>query len=254
MRNIGYRIRLPTELKKQCEFISRYAYYFDTFEVKVKDNINYTSCIENIVMLAKNYLITVPSFHLVKDMLYNQVSMEKSKVFVSNLRKLAKDMPIILVTHYIPEKEYSRVLSENINNTNFTLAIENIEVTENLSKYLDDLKKSAMDLNAKVCLDLGHLLFSIFKCGENEPQILGMIANDIWWINNIVEFHLHDFDSQKCHLNIGKGNMNFELIAPFINTFSSIPIILETTIEDLSVQGVTEVKFVKEVLNKYDNM
>ena len=111
-----------------------------------------------------------------------------------------------------------------------------------------------MDLNAKVCLDLGHLLFSIFKCGENEPQILGMIANDISWINNIVEFHLHDFDSQKCHLNICKGNMNFELIAPFINTFSSIPIILETTIEDLSVQGVTEVKFVKEVLNKYDNM
>ena len=62
MRNIGYRIRLPTELNEQKEFIIRYSCYFNTFEVKVKDNIICKSCINNIVMLAKRYLITVPSF------------------------------------------------------------------------------------------------------------------------------------------------------------------------------------------------
>lgn len=254
MRNIGYRIRLPTELNEQKEFISRYSCYFNTFEVKVKDNIICKSCINNIVMLAKKYLITVPSFHIIKDALYNQISLEKSKIFIKNLKEVESDLPIVLVTHYLPKKVYNSEFSKEINNSNFILALENIEVNEDILDYLDGLKYTATILGAKVCLDIGHLLFSIYKCKENETQILGKIANDTWWKENVVEIHLHDFDLQGCHLNIGKGNIDFRLIAPFINIFPDVSIILETTIDDLSVQGIAEVEMLIEVLAKYDNM
>lgn len=254
MRNIGYRIRLPTKLNEQEEFISRYSCYFNTFEVKVKDNIICTSCIKNIVMLTKRYLITVPSFHIIKDALYNQISLEKSKIFIKALKEIESDLPIFLVTHYLPKKVYNSELSKEINNSNFILALENIEVNEDILDYLDGLKCTAAILGAKVCLDIGHLLFSISKCKENETQILGKIANDTWWKENVVEIHLHDFDLQGCHLNIGKGNIDFRLIAPFINLFPNVSIILETTIDDLSVQGIAEVETLIEELAKYDNM
>ncbi len=253
MRDMGYRIRLPSELTEQEEFISRYSNYFNTFEVKVKDNITSASCVQNIMTLAKKYLVTIPSFHIIKDALYNQQSLEKSKIFFQALEKAESDLPIVLVTHYIPKKEYNSELPKQIGNSNFILALENIEVDEDVLDYLDGLKYAATTLGAKICLDIGHLLYSVSKCEENETYILGKIANDVWWKENIVEFHLHDFDSQGCHLNIGRGNINLRLIASFINIFPNARIIFETTIDDLSVQGVAEVKMFEEELTQYDN-
>lgn len=253
MRDIGYRIRLPSELTEQEEFISRYSRYFNTFEVKVKDNITSTSCMHNIMALTRNYLATPPSFHIIKDALYNHQSFEKSKIFFQALREAENDLPIILVTHYLPKKMYYSELPKHVGDSNYILALENIEVDEDISDYLYDLKCATMTLDAKVCLDLGHLLYSIFKCGENEAHVLEKISNDVWWRENIVEFHLHDFNSQGCHLNIGRGNINLRLIASFINIFPDARIIFETTIDDLSVQGVVEVKMLKEELIGSDN-
>lgn len=247
MYKIGYRIKLPAQSEMQEAFIARYSTLFDTFELKVTDDILCANSIENIISLTNSYNIPNYSFHLFKDAMYNEQSFSKTIEFLSYLSKSRLNYNTALVTHYISDDmlNISR-LSSLTSLENACLCIENIEVFEELFEYLESLKATAILLGCNVCLDIGHLCFSAVRCNIAILQVIEYLENDYWWKSNIKEIHLHDYNSEKCHLNIGKGFLNFSYFKSFLRY--EWPIILETKINDLSKEGIEELEFTKEGL------
>ena len=105
-----------------------------------------------------------------------------------------------------------------------------------------------------VCLDIGHLFYSALKSEVPLQHLIEYFAGDDWWRTNVIEFHLHDYNEERCHLNLGSGLMNWEVLRKFLKLFDdTCPIIIETTVEDLSVQGIQEVEFLKERIGEVEN-
>jgi endonuclease IV len=123
------------------------------------------------------------------------------------------------------------------------LTVENVEVQDVPFYYMDELQLFAMENNFKVCLDIPHLFLSVKRVGLTQRQALEYLIRDDWWKENIVELHLHDFNDKKCHLNLGEGELDFEVLKELLNYFGEeCPLIVETTVQDLEIQGVSEVK------------
>lgn len=242
MRNIGYRIQLPSE-QNLCEnFIRRYSEYFNIFELKVSDNILCNSVLQNIINCTEKYDIADFSFHIFKDAFYNQESYCKTIRFCECLEKVKTVSKYLLITHFISDSnDYFPKLKGN----NYEFVLENVEIETDIIEYMIKLKQFAIKYNIKICLDLGHLLYSSQNCDIN---ILEWLLKDEWWFNNIVEFHLHDYNLEKCHLNIGTGLLKTQNIASFLQPFKRIPIIIETKIKDLSLDGVREKKVLERMV------
>lgn len=242
MHNIGYRIRLPSE-QTLCEnFIKRYSEYFKTFELKVSDDILCDSILQNIIHCTEKYNIDLWSFHIFKDALYNQESYYKTIKFCELLEKQQSISKYLLITHFIND---SCSFVPNLEGNNYAIVLENVEVESDVIEYMTSLKQFAIKYNVKICLDLGHLLYSSQNCNIN---ILEWLLQDEWWINNIVEFHIHDYNSQKCHLNIGTGCLKTQKIDLFLRAFKQASLIIETKIHDLSSDGVKEKQILEEML------
>lgn len=247
MYKIGYRIKLPAQKDMQEAFLARYSTLYNTFELKVNDDILCADCVESIISLTQAYNIPYYSFHLLKDVMYDEQSFAKTIEFLSYLSNCEVKSNIALVTHYISDDTLD--ISKLISLTAFEntcLCIENIEVFECLFEYLDALKKMVILLNCNVCLDIGHLFFSAVRCNIPIMQLINFLDKDIWWKSHIREIHLHDYNSEKCHLNIGKGLLDFSYLKSFLR--ENWPIILETKINDLSKDGIIELKYTKEGL------
>lgn len=252
MYKIGYRIKLPADENIQKIFLSRYSTLFNTFELKITNDILCASSMENIIYSTKFFNINNYSFHLFKDVFYNDEAYSKTMELLLLLSRLNYKQNLILVTHCLEDNLLNiDLINELFKFNNYTFCIENIEVYEELFEYLEKLKSLVERLNCYICLDIGHLLFSAKKCNIKPSDVIEYISLDSWWKQKIKEIHLHDFNNQKCHLNIGTGELNFQDITPILN--DNIPIILETRIKDLSKDGIEEFKYTKERLIKYGN-
>lgn len=252
MYKIGYRIKLPADMELQKMFLSQYSTLFDTFELKITNDILCASCIENIMYSIRLFNIKNYSFHLFKDSFYNIESYSKTKHFIMQLSKMKLKQNAVLVTHYMGNNLLNKdFINELLKTNTYCFCIENIEVYDDLFEYLEELKTFVNELNCYVCLDIGHLLFSAKRCNINSNEVIEYISSDCWWKTRIKEIHLHDFNDQKCHLNIGTGELDFYDIIALIS--EKLPIILETKIKDLSKEGIEELQYTKERLIKYGN-
>lgn len=116
---------------------------------------------------------------------------------------------------------------------NQKLLLENDSSIKNKKEYIEKLNcflKENRNLNIKICLDFGHLLF-----GENyksQKDILTYIEYQYYYMENIGLFHLHDFDNKKDHLSILSGKLNYLAVKEFISKKENVPIILEVTLKD----------------------
>ena len=242
MHNIGYRIRLPSEPNLCENFIKRYSEYFKTFELKVSEEILCDSILQNIIYCTEKYGISFWSFHVFKDALYNEESYYKTTKFCELLEKQKTFFKFSLITHFVDDSYY---FIPKMQGNNYEIVLENVEVESGIIEYMTALKQFAIKYNVKICLDLGHLLYSSKNCNIN---ILEWLLQDEWWINNIVEFHIHDYNSQKCHLNIGTGLLKYQKIDLFLQNFKQPFLIIETKIHDLSSEGVSEKQLLEEML------
>lgn len=252
MYKIGYRIKLPKDEKMQELFLSRYSTLFNTFELKITNDILCASSIENIVYLTNMFNIENYSFHLFKNAFYSDEVYSKTSELLMLLSRLNSKQNLILVTHCLEDKLLNiDLINELLKFNNYIFCIENIEVYEGLFEYLEKLKGLVERLNCYVCLDIGHLFFSATRCNEKISDVIKYISLDPWWKRKIKEIHLHDFNYQRCHLNIGTGEIDLNDIMPILN--DKVPIILETKIKDLSKDGIEEFEYTKERLIEYGN-
>lgn len=242
MRNVGYRIRIRREWV--VEFIKKYATLFNTVEVKLSDGIMQDLYPSDFVDFCNMHGIKKVSFHLPKRAFKDSDECAEVCDFIMDMR-VATDTT--LVTHYydssVEAENHAFAISKAAKDKGITVAIENVEVQDVPFYYMDELQLFAMENNFKVCLDIPHLFLSVKRVGLTQRQALEYLIRDDWWKENIVELHLHDFNDKKCHLNLGEGELDFEVLKELLNYFGEeCPLIIETTVQDLEIQGVSEVK------------
>lgn len=250
MRNFGYRVKInPNSL---TEFFTFYKKYLNSLEIKLTNDMLYAPCMEHIIKISASYEFQHLSFHAPKKAFYMESDYNLFLLFLNSNNEFNGN---ILVTHFysdIPyEKFYATSIVKKAQEKNVRVAIENVEIKNNLFTYLTQLKNFTAQYNAKICLDMGHLLYSANKCNIQSKELIDFFKNDIWWFENVIEIHMHDFNNVECHLNIGEGITNFDDITHLLAIFeASCPIILETTISDLSTQGLHEILTLKERIHK----
>lgn len=134
-----------------------------------------------------------------------------------------------------------------------TLLLENI--VEGSIEYLNKIDELLYNLNnnnvenIKFCLDVGHLFFGCYKIGIEQSKILEELKKCKNIVLNIKEIHLHDFNDQTDHLNIGKGMLNFIEIRNFIlKNEINCPVIIESTMKDPNNDGCAQIKLVSQIL------
>lgn len=243
--NFGYRVKLNA--MHMHAFVEKYATYFETLEIKVNEETVYKIGMNNMLQTLSLTGIDCYSFHLPKKTFY---SLTDFNITTDALNDIWGNRKIKLVTHFYDACEVKReyvncVLNETLRRNNILL-IENVETVENLFEYLNSLKSFARHHNIQVCLDIGHLMYSAYKCQINPEDVFSFFCYDVWWVENVTEIHIHDFISEMCHLNIGSGIMNYSVVKSLIKLLKNAhTIILETSVDDLSIQGIKEVNELK---------
>ncbi len=250
MRNIGYRVKPKSDFI--LEFFDFYKKSFDSMEIKLNNDMLHAPCMEHIIELATPFEFRHISFHAPKKAFYTETDFNLMCLFLNSSNVFDNNF---LITHFYSDISYNQNYITTILKTakfqKVSIAVENVEVGKDLLGYLIELKNFAINYGFKICLDVGHLLFSANKCNITNACLIDFFSKDIWWFENIVEFHIHDFNDVECHLNIGSGIANFNDVTRLLAIFKSdCPIILETTISDLSIQGIAEVKILKERINE----
>lgn len=243
MRNIGYRIRIKREWV--VEFVTKYATLFNALEVKLSDENMQDLYPTDFVNFCNMRGVGKVSFHLPKHCFKSESECAKICDFIMDI-KPATDA--VLVTHFyersVEAENFAFAVSKVAEEKRLTVAIENVEMRGNVLDYLDALKEFAIENKFKVCLDIPHLFISAHALEISQRDIFEYLKADEWWKENIVEFHLHDFNANRCHMNIGEGLLDFEVLRELLEYFDeSTPIIIETTIQDLGIQGVAEVNY-----------
>ncbi len=250
MRNFGYRVKInPNSL---TEFFTFYKKYLNSLEIKLTDDMLHTPCVEHIIKISTSYEFQHLSFHAPKKALYMEADYNLFLLFLNSNNEFNGN---IFVTHFYSDIPYKKLYTTSIvkkaKEKNVRVAVENVEIENDLFAYLTQFKNFTTQYNTKVCLDIGHLLYSANKCNIQIEELINFFKNDIWWFENVIEIHMHDFNDVKCHLNIGEGITNFNDITHLLAIFeTSCPIILETTIGDLSTQGVYEILTLKERIHE----
>ena len=250
MRKIGYRVKPQTQYLK--DFVAKYALFFDTMEIKVHNDMLHTPCVEHIIHSFYDAGIENLSFHIPKKALYDKEHYNNTITFLDKFSPFCNN---VLVTHLYPNMEYDGIFIKGIigriESEKVVLAIENVEVYENLMSYLTCIKEFVSHWNLMVCLDVGHFLYSVIKCNMSLQSVVKFFNEDVWWKEHVVEIHMHETNESQCHLNIGCGIIDYSTICQLFKCFrDSCPVILETTIEDLSIQGVKEVQKLRKELEE----
>lgn len=119
--------------------------------------------------------------------------------------------PVVTISgikHYIYEKEYDEYIKRLIKNLKKAEEICNkhniimvIEQTEGLVPYMERTYIDMVKNNFKFCIDVGHVNVStgdFYSWVEKLPDM------------HFYECHFHDGDGKRCHLALGKGNMDKE--------------------------------------------
>ena len=260
MREIGYQIRIKREWV--VEFINKYATLFNATEIKLDGGIMQKLYASDFVDFCNMRAIKRVSFHLPRRALKDAGECARVCDFMMDM-KFATDA--ILVTHFyensVEAEKYAFAISKVAKDKALTVAVENVEIRAdpffNITDpffYMDELKSFAVANNFKVCLDIPHLLFSASNAKISQEEVLAYLKRDEWWKGNVVELHLHDFNTKRCHLNIGEGILDFEVLRELLDYFDvACPIIIETTIQDLGIQGTAEVNNLLERVNKNED-
>lgn len=253
VRNFGYRVKINPNFL--TEFFTFYQKYLSSLEIKLTNDMLYAPCMEHIIRISTVYEFEHISFHAPKKAFYMESDYNLSLLFLNSNNEFNGNIFVIHFYSDIPYKtDYITSIVEKAKSKNVKIAVENVEIESNLLCYLTQLKNFVTQYNTKVCLDIGHLLYSANKCNIQNEELISFFQNDIWWFENVVEIHMHDFNNAECHLNIGNGLINFDDIMHLLTTFEvSCPIILETTVRDLTTQGVQEILTLKERIHENED-
>ncbi len=254
--NIGFRIKLKLEQHIELEKVIRdYSLLFGRYEIKVTKNICNKETLSRVVMLSRKYLDRNFSFHLAKNILNDNEELEKTICLFKILQE--NQYSGIFVTHipyYIDSDAYKSILTyiSNLVPLGSVLLIEN-ELTHRNKEYIQKicnlfcwLSENGIE-NIKMCLDLGHLFYGCYTEKISQEEILCFLPQNI--IKNIKQIHIHDFDRDSDHLQLGTGLLNHELCSAFIHRNNlDVPIIIEVTVKEPEQDGMLQCKIVERIL------
>lgn len=228
---IGYRYKFKNMSEDEIkEFLNMYFTYFSCIEIKVTTAFN-----NSVIDLLKNYKNNAISFHLPKLFLEG----EDEKVYDSTIDYLMNCFTDSnFVTHFSLKSREERIKKYHI------CLLEN-EVCFNLDEYFYSLDRFASDNNIGICLDIGHLMFSANNIGISQEDVIKKITSYKYLINNIHEFHIHDFNDEKDHLQIGQGKLNISLLSELFSLNDS-GIIVESNVNDPKIDGLRQIRLLKE--------
>lgn len=267
MNMIGYRIKLNNYIENGTidlnQFLDYYLRMFSIYEVKMNKKLLNSKQLLDILSLCIDKSGERVSFHLPKNMLdtnyifsedYEQI-MEIFKIIKFNNKiRLITHIPFDFeVPHFIDRlRKTSETIPKNtivlLENPNGTFnSLENLEKIDDLFWKVNSHKLE----NIGFCLDFGHLFSELNKEGITNNIALEKLKKFRGLLNSIHEIHLHDYNDQTDHLQLGLGMINIKYVSNFINEFfSKAPIILETDVSNPSVDGFEQVETLKNHLKR----
>lgn len=257
---IGYRVKFdyasPEDIEK---FITQYFELFDRYEIKVTNELISSGKAELVFKLSEKMAKGKYSIHIMKNVLNSSqeyISMVNLLKILSNVNALNE---IYIVTHiqYNPFKVLPRIVEiSNMLPKNYILLLENVVLTSNNEKYLEQIDDLCNTLDKKninnigICLDIGHLLYGCSRENISELSILSKTKKMPNFLSRLKQIHIHDYMEQD-HLQLRTGLMNLNLISEFIKKNDKIvPIIIESTVKNPNIDGITQVKIMEELLSQ----
>lgn len=238
MKKVGYKIKycdndsfvsiLPTMLEMYFNVFSHIEIYINSFLLDAK-RLNRTLC------LCSNPRYSC-SFHFPKNTLENSFQMKAFEVFLQqhNFRLFP------LVLHF---KEGSNL--KKLANIPNTILLENEAYVdmESFGFFFKTVSRLIQDSqNIKVCLDLGHLMKTLFSCNNySDFQLYQLIR--LWKDNSIGEFHIHGVKhNQEDHLPLAFFGQNPNaLIKKLMYEDKETPFVLETKGVEIFKEGKMQV-------------
>ena len=243
---IGFRV--PSKMIT-IPFLREYFNRFDFIEVKISKDEN----LERILRYLKRDCLGRFSIHLPKYTLYNENEYLLTIKIIKLIRKI--DLySLNLVTHFygFNQKMITRIkmLEEQLP-LNSCLSIENVKHT-NLIYFeeLDNVMKKLSSDNIGICFDIGHFLFSCSLIGISQEKAIEFIKSKKAIMEEIKEYHIHDFNEKQDHLTLVTGNLNMKLINELIRITGKRIVIIETNVVSPETDGINQVRSVEELVNE----
>lgn len=256
--SIGYRVKFDSESPEDIEeFITQYFKLFDRYEIKVTNELIFSGKAELVFKLSEKKAKGKYSIHIMKNVLNSSreyISMVNLFKILSNVNALNE---VYIVTHvpYNSFKVLPRIVEiSNMLPKNYILLLENVVLTSNNEKYLEQIEDLCSTLDKKninnigICLDIGHLLYGCSRENISESSILSKIKKMPNFLSRLKQIHVHDY-MQQDHLQLGTGLMNLKLISEFIRKNDiTVPIIIESTVKNPDIDGIKQVNIMEELL------
>jgi len=238
--------------------VNDYLEKFDRYEIKVTNRLISSGKIDLLFNVSEKLASGKYSIHLLKDVLFNIESFDKTIQLITKLQKYSCISEMGLVTH-LPYNGIINYLEAVLNISrilpqNYVFLLENIPIYSGNYNYLKQidylfycLSKESVK-NIGFCLDLGHLLFGFYKEKVSEEQALLKLESMSYILSNVKQIHIHDYN-EKDHLQLKSGIMDLELISKFIKKNDlRVPIIIEATIKKPSKDGISQMKMMSKSL------
>lgn len=240
MNNIGFRVKLNDYINDKYKleyFLDLYFSKYNIMEIKVNNSLINSANLDYLLSKLDNKDV---SYHISKSFLKEPT--ENDRILIEALSGSER---YCLITH-IPDNIDSYRL-DHINSNlpkNIKILCENPNYFESqiYIDYIIDFYKIIEKYDSiRGCLDLGHLFYNQLK--TNNKNYLERLLKYIKF-NCIDEYHIHDFDINGDHKQIGKGLLDIEYINHKIgHLLYDSRIILETNIDDEELeQGVKQIK------------
>ena len=253
---IGFKVCFNEQaLNSINESLQNYTNLFNTFELKTSNDffnsmsyLYFVKCIQS----KSHYNFSI---HLPKNLFINN-DINSINNIIEKINLLSFIPRLNLIVH-LPStydkldcffKYLPNILTKFPKNCNILLENPVIQAKE-VKLYLTILNSCLYTLNLQyknlgICIDLGHICFSLNKKTTND--VINLLAINSNIVTNIQEIHLHDYNITKDHLKLGYGNIDLLCIKSFIKDNNlTCNIIIECTLESLVTDGNNQIQILR---------
>jgi hypothetical protein len=259
---IGFRVKLKinsdANIKDLTQIFQNYYNNFEILELKLNKNLVKYKQLKNIIEICENECNGEISLHLPSDYIYKKLSFDDYNDLNKTLNSINFNKDARLITHLPSNINMDELVKyiKKVNCTlpdNTTLLLENPDECGNTVEYIKKMNELFYKLlqlennRTYLCMDFGHLFYSALKQGINFEKIFNILENCSSVIESIREIHMHDFNFDKDHIQLGLGLIELKNILNFIrNKNINVPIIIEVTLNNIFVDGKKQIEIIKQ--------
>ncbi len=261
---IGFRLKFDNIPKYNLkDFLLNYISKFDFFEIKLTDKLIEEEKLGYVLELSEKYSSGKYSIHLPKNFLDAEFDKDMRKNIIQHLRTFKHKSKISLILHFPLECESNFLnklyeLAKSLNG-NYYVLLENERVGRFCLAYLKKMNDTIKYMitirkvqNVGVCFDIGHFQYGVLREEISQKTVQSYILNLSYFLQYIREYHIHDYNNERDHLQLKTGVMNLTEVSILITKRNKdIPFIIEVNIMNPDLDGKEQIKIVaQEILTR----